>query len=264
MRIVALSLRRPKLWLVAAIVIGVGVSLYVGRTGLVSLASETFSSKESRKKAAGIASAGPDSAVDREKKKAEAKRLEAINKALDESTKKSMAEFAAKPPPLVSVGPGGRLTTEAIERLKLTQQEIDALTKSIADIKSEAEADFVNRAKLVSSGPGENGGDEYIYFVRARPDRGKQYMDSFAKKFDEVLDTERSKLLMSGIGHNNQLGIIGQRDMDIKFVTKNGATVVSYKYLNPKNGALSLEGQSTFEEFKQNFGDVFEFPQKNQ
>lgn len=201
------------------------------------------------------------SASEREKHKLEEKRLEALNKAVDEAEKKSKAAFAAKPAPLVALGSDGRLTTEAIERLKLTEQEVESLTVVINKVRNEALDDFVNRAKLTAAEPGNNGSYQYSYFVRARSDRGKEYLDSLSKEFGSILDKDQSELLMSGLIEYDYLGCMGKHDLDLKFYSKDGGTVVTYQYLNPKNGALSLYGESSFDEFKVKFGDVFEFPE---
>ena len=103
----------------------------------------------------------------------------------------------------------------------------------------------------------------YAYFVRARPDRGQSYLDSLSKECENILGKDRSQELMSGMISFDYLGGIGKHDLDLEFISNSNGMVVKYGYLNPSNGALTREGESTFDDFKEKFGDVFDFPEEN-
>jgi hypothetical protein len=188
------------------------------------------------------------------------------------------AERQANPPPLnrqvaaqiafeddpefTSFDNRGWPTTDAIERLNLTDDEVALLTSTIARIRDEATEDFVARATLTTSGPGDEGSYLYSYHVPARSDRGQSFLVSQFKDFQGIVDDDRARVLMSGLVDSDFLGGMGKYELDIDFTrSAGGEIVVECDYRNPETGKVTMTVQTGISSFEEDFGKVFEFPE---
>lgn len=89
----------------------------------------------------------PGSAATIECSRLETAHMELLGEAADEPENKSRAAFAARPPPLVALRLAGRLTSEAIERLKLTDEGFASLEAVNNRTKREFDLTFSKRLK---------------------------------------------------------------------------------------------------------------------
>jgi hypothetical protein len=194
----------------------------------------------------------------RERNSQERARLQGLREAAEESIRSQLAEYRANPPLRASTTSGGRLSPEAISGLSLTDEEIAGVEKIIGRVRSELRDDFMERVKLISSGPGDNGSRRYAYYARARPDRGKAFFDFLSAEFESTLGEERSRKFMEAFGEYEFIGVMGKLDTELNFTRKiDGGVVVSYKFRNPSSGSVSRFGESSLEEFTQKYGELF-------
>jgi hypothetical protein len=198
-----------------------------------------------------------DSRADREKKLRAKERLKTLRRNADDSERTQKAAFAANPPLIVAISPGGRLTTSAIEKLGLTETEVDSLTNAITSVRDSASADFVKRLKLTDSSASDDG-TIYKYFARARPDRGKEYLDALSHQFEAAIGKERSQKLMSSVVNEDINPGLGHYDLEIEILKTTEGATVKYNYFNPKSGGLTRYGESTIDDFNKKFGNVFD------
>lgn len=155
----------------------------------------------------------------------------------------------------------GRPTTDAVERLGLTDEETVALTAAVAHLREEASAEFLTRSKLMGSGPGDGGSYLHSYHVTARPDRGRHFFDAFMKSFEEVLGHDRAATMRSGLEEDNFLGGMGKYELELTFTRGTGGGMsVDCVSRNPENGKVVRTLQSTMDSFEESFGKVFQFP----
>ncbi|WP_367873807.1 hypothetical protein [Luteolibacter sp. Populi] len=161
--------------------------------------------------------------------------------------------------PAVSVSASGRLTTETIEKLNLTEDEIDSLTNTINAMQEEAAADFVQRTKLVDS---RTNGDHYYYnyFTKAREDKGRGLLDSFSQEVEKTIGADRSKIFMAGMEHYEFAGRMGKYDLETELIREGGDAIVKQKYLDPGNGAVVGTVDSLASSFRETFGDLIKIP----
>lgn len=168
---------------------------------------------------------------------------------------------AAKEPwPLVSFSETGKLTTDAISRLKLTDDQVVKIEAALTDLKKSCQEDFVSRTKLTDTVQNDNG-TTYYYYTRAREDRGKLYEDNFRQNINTTLSKEDTTLLFSGFDSDRVTNAqMGDCDMEFQIGRGNDGkySTISYKYINPNNGSVFREGSSDLSTFSRKFGSVFD------
>lgn len=176
---------------------------------------------------------------------------------LNEPTKLDSA-----PPPsrnIQAFGENGQLTTQAIENLNLTPDEVASLTELLTTVKEQAAADFVSRTKLTENLPGANGGFRHTYFVKARPDRGQEFSIALASGCETVIGAARTQKINSNISSLDFLGGAGKYDLNIVISSDDGEKVVNYEKIDPKNGRVLETQECGYETFSDAFGDVFAY-----
>ncbi len=171
-------------------------------------------------------------------------------------------------PDFTPIDSRGRPTTDAVERLELTDDEIDSLTTAVWRAREVAAEDFVARIKHIRTEPTEAEGQRFVYQVPASADRGRSYSNALAKSFRQILGNQRANLMRpaweqdadSG-GVDEYLGGVGRFDLAIEF-TRNGKGELSVKWVSthPETGELRGSWEGLIDSFEECFGGVFEFP----
>ncbi|MEK7953038.1 RNA polymerase sigma factor [Luteolibacter soli] len=163
-------------------------------------------------------------------------------------------------PEPVALDKKGRPTTDMVETLELTDEEVAALETAIRRIRDDATGDFVKRVKLTSSG-NKDDGDHYLYQAPARTDEGKIFFDAFAKAFADVLGESRGRKLTDAMTDYDFLGGMGKYDLEFDFCrTPEREIRVKAWYRKPGTTEDVLSRQCDQESFEEDFGKVFEFP----
>lgn len=194
------------------------------------------------------------SSADRERSKREKDRIRLISEAQLKANENELAALAAKPS-FETIGPTGQLTAAAVETLNLSDVEEKSVKEVIGRMSDLATDDFSSRMTLINSNEQHS---TFSYFVKARPDRGKELIDSLSRETADILGEERSKKFMSGLGAYSFSAGFGKYDVELNLSTKNGNTEVIYRIMSPKTGSVFMEGVSNMAEFNRKFGNVFE------
>ncbi len=172
------------------------------------------------------------------------------------------AKLDSAPPPskdIQAFGENGQLTTQAIEKLNLTSDEVASLTQLLSTVKEQAAADFVSRTKLTENLSAGNGGFRHTYFVTARPDRGMEFSIALAKGCETLIGAAKAQRINSNISSLDFLGGAGKYDLNIVVSSDGGEKVVKYEFLDPKNGGVIEVRECSYKSFSKAFGDVFAY-----
>jgi hypothetical protein len=156
-------------------------------------------------------------------------------------------------------GINGRLTTQVIEKLNLTPDEVASLTKLLTTVKEQATADFVSRTKLTENVSGENGAFRHTYFVIARPDRGTEFSAALARGSESLIGEARAQRINSNISSLDFLGGAGKYDLNIVVSSDGGEKVVKYEIIDPQGGGIVEVQECSYNAFSDAFGDVFAY-----
>lgn len=156
-------------------------------------------------------------------------------------------------------GENGQLTTQAIENLNLTSDEVQSMTKLVNNIKEQAVADFVNRAKLTENISGENGAFHHTYFAEARADRGREFNDTLAVGCEDLIGAERAQRINLDVSSLDFLGGAGKYDLNIVVFSDGGEKIVKYEMIDPKGGRVIEVRESSYKSFSDTFGDAFSY-----
>lgn len=156
-------------------------------------------------------------------------------------------------------GINGKLTTQAIEKLNLTPDEVASLTDLLTTVKEQAAADFVSRTKLTENLSGANGAFRHTYFVRARPDRGMEFSTTLAKGSESLIGEARAQSINSNISSLDFLGGAGKYDLNIVVSSDGDEKVVKYETIDPKSGSVLETQECSYNAFSDAFGDVFAY-----
>jgi hypothetical protein len=168
----------------------------------------------------------------------------------------------SEPPPsrdIQAFGENGQLTTQAIENLNLTRDEVASLTQLLSTVKEQATADFVSRTKLTENLSDGNGGFRHTYFVTARPDRGMEFTTALAKGCETLIGAARAQKINSNISSLDFLGGSGKYDLNIVVSSDGGEKVVKYELIDPKGGSVVEVQECSYNTFSRTFGDVFAY-----
>jgi hypothetical protein len=178
------------------------------------------------------------------------------------STLNEPAKLDSAPPPSRDIqvfGENGQITTQAIENLNLTSDEVASLTQLLSTVKEQAAADFVRRAKLTENVSAGNGGFRHTYFVNARPDRGREFSIALAKGCETLIGAARAQRIYSNIASLDFLGGAGKYDLNIVVSSVGGEKVVKYELIDPKKGGVVEVQECSYKSFSRTFGDVFAY-----
>lgn len=164
---------------------------------------------------------------------------------------------------LTSLDNLGRPTTDAVEKLELTDEELTALEAAVLRTREEAMEDFVSRVKLTKSG--EEGDTYHLYYaVPARADRGQCFFDALAKGFVAALGESRGKRLREAMEEDDFLGGMGKYDLEFDFRGTSSRNIHSVKsvFREPGSAEVVRTWESSIDHFESNFGDVFDLPEE--
>ncbi len=156
-------------------------------------------------------------------------------------------------------GINGKLTTQAIEKLNLTPEEVASLTNLLTTVKEQVTADFVSRTKLTENLPGASGAFRHTYFVKARPDRGMEFSTALAKGSESLIGVARAQRINSNISSLDFLGGAGKYDLNIVVSSDGGEKVVKYELIDPQGGGIVEVQECSYKAFSDAFGDVFAY-----
>jgi hypothetical protein len=194
---------------------------------------------------------------------AEAGTRESEGKGKDKQPKlNEPAKPDSAPPPsrdIQAFGENGQLTTQAIEKLNLTRDEVASLTQLLSTVKEQAAADFVSRTKLTENLSTGNGGFRHTYFVNARPDRGMEFSTALAKGCETLIGAARAQRINSNISSPDFLGGAGKYDLNIVVSSDGGEKVVKYEFIDPRKGGVVEVQECSYKSFSRIFGDVFAY-----
>lgn len=167
------------------------------------------------------------------------------------------------PPPssgnVRAFGENGRITTQAIENLNLTTDEVASLTRLLSAVKEQAAADFVSRTKLTENVSNADGGFRHTYFVKARPDRGMEFSNALATGCEALIGETRARKINSNLSSLNFLGGAGKYDLNIVVSSDGGQKAVRYEIIDPKGGRVLEVHECSYKSFSEAFGDVFAY-----
>jgi hypothetical protein len=193
------------------------------------------------------------------------RRRETVSKAkmmpgIRPNEKGSFGEIVPDPPIL---NESKRVTTSAIEKYGLTEDDADLLQKSFDEFIANAESIMAARAVYdeYHSDP-----ENYVweYNIRALPDRGASLLNEFRKNMIGLLGDEKGSELFNDFSKTrneaSMLGGFGAYDVHIVFhPNSNGsAQIVSFDYLSPESGSRVQSAQMILSEFVKIYGDVFD------
>lgn len=166
-------------------------------------------------------------------------------------------------PELTALDNLGRPTTDAVEKLELSDDEIAALEAAVRRVREEASADFLERVKLTRSGKQEDG-FHYIYHAPARPDRGQRFFDELLKSFAAAIGEKRAKRFRDAMEEDEFLGGMGKYDLELDFHGTSPGSIEGVKCLSREPGSDEEAGSrsSSLDHFEAHFGTVFEFPEE--
>ena len=156
-------------------------------------------------------------------------------------------------------GENGQLTTQAIENLNLTSDEVASLTQLLSTVKEQAAADFVSRTKLTENVSAGNGGFRHTYFVNARQDRGMEFSTALAMGSETLIGPARSQRIKSNISTLDFLAGAGKYDLNIVVSSDGGEKVVKYERIDPKRGGVVEVQECSYNFFLRTFGNVFAY-----
>ncbi|WP_035606517.1 sigma-70 family RNA polymerase sigma factor [Haloferula sp. BvORR071] len=166
-------------------------------------------------------------------------------------------------PKLVGLDNLGRPTTDAVERLELTDGEIAALEAAVRRVREEASADFVARVKLTGE---EKKADGYHYYYQApaRPDRGQHFFEELSKAFVTAIGEVRGTRFRAAMPEDEFLGGMGKYDLefDLYGPTQNNIGVVKCVSREPGSDKGGGSFTGAMDSFEERFGKVFDFPEE--
>ena len=199
-------------------------------------------------------SEGPSDAAEVGSHDAEGRRNEKPSKLKDPASPNSAPPHSQD---IQAFGENGQITTQAIENLDLTSDEVASLTKLLTTVKEQAAADFVSRTKLTENFPAANGAFRHTYFVKARPDRGMEFSTALAKGAESLIGAPRAQRIKSSISSLDYLGGGGKYDLNIVVSSDGDEKAVKYELIDPKGGAVISVQECSYKIFAETFGDVF-------
>ncbi|MES2924385.1 MAG: hypothetical protein V4819_22730 [Verrucomicrobiota bacterium] len=191
----------------------------------------------------------------------ESAKLARERKAADESIRQQQAAEKienAKHPRFSLMETGGtKMTAKAAQAAGLSDDQQNAVNDILEKTWVSVTNDLAARASLVEAESNIETGIS-VYMVFALPDRGKAWRGQLENSLDVQVGSAKLKILMGGLDSDLSLAGFGAKDVRFEFSVKN--RTCKFAYLNPLNGEPTCYGSSTFDEFKERFGESFELP----
>lgn len=166
-------------------------------------------------------------------------------------------------PGLIALDLLGRPTTDAVERLELSDAEVVALVAAIHRVREEAAADFVQRVKLTGEGK-EVDGYHFYYQAPARADRGRHFFDELSKAFVAAIGEKRGARFRAAMPEDGFLGGMGKYDLEFDLHGPSQTNIGTVTCVSREPGSDREKGSfgAVPDSFEERFGMVFDLPEE--